>query len=330
MRRLLIFLLIICRHSCFLYGQDQAAITDYSEKLTLRTFMSRKIIGYQIRQPGQQHKVEYTPNDMTGIGLGANYRFLGININLPLSFLNTGEQRYDRTKRLDLATYVYLRKLTVDLFAQVYKGLYLSDNDFITTRIMNRPYAIRPDLQTLFYGMNGHYIFNHRNFSYRSFFLQNEWQRRSAGSFLAGINLHYIYVGGDSAIIPEALKVQGNALLQYDETGMFSVAVDGGYAHTFVVNEHWFATIALMAGAGGVNTYFTNETPAYRGSSFGLNLNGTVRLAAGYNSENWFAGIYYVNFLNRNYGNRNGTLIWQQTENGLYRLVLARRLSLNR
>jgi hypothetical protein len=312
-------------------NSDNEYITDLSDQLTLRVLASRKIIGYQVGRQGRSDEAEYSPNDATSIGLGFTYRFVGLNANFKLPFLNNDDEVYGNTKSLDLASYLYLRKFTVDLFVQVYKGHYLSDNDLIASRILDRPYALRADLQTQFYGVNGHYIFNHERFSYRAAFLQNEWQRRSAGSFLAGVNLHHTRVKADSAILPpEFFSNADNPTANFNKSGVFSIGVDGGYAHTFVWAEHWFATLALMAGAGANNTNFSSEDDDRNHSDFGLHLNGTLRVAAGYNSEKWFAGVHYVNFLNRNYAGLEGADLWQQTANGLYRLVIARRLNIAR
>jgi len=306
---------------------DNGYISDFSDKLTLRTFVSRKIIGYQVGRRGAKHEAEYSPNDATTVGLGFSYRFLGLNANFSLPFLNADDAVYGRTKSLDLASYAYLRKFTVDLFVQIYKGHYMSDPDLLASRPLHTRYLLRPDLQTQFYGFNGHYIFNHRRFSYRASFLQNEWQRRSAGSLLAGLNMHYVRVKADSSIVPPEFNNGKSELpLHFTKTGIFSLGVDAGYAHTFVFREHWFATLALMAGAGGNNTSFTNDSNSVS-SDFQLHLNGTIRLATGYNSEKWFAGLYYVNFLNRNYATPDGAHLWQQTQNGLYRLVVARRVN---
>jgi len=84
-----------------------------------------------------------------------------------------------------------------------------------------------------------------------------------------------------------------------------------------------------MAGIGGNNMSLSSKQTQVSESSFGLNLNTTIRIASGYNSEKWFAGVYYVNFISRNFGAFGNTNIWQQTENGLYRLVVARRININ-
>jgi len=308
-------------------------ITDYSNQLTLRVFGSRKINGYQVGRAGKREEVEYSPNDVTSVGVGFTYRFIGLNLNFKVPFLNNDDDKYGKTKSLDLASYIYLRKFTIDAFAQHYKGHYLSDNDFISSRLQEQPYAIRPDLETRSYGVNAHYIFNHRQFSFRASFLQNEWQRKSAGSLLAGINIHYVRVNADSSIVPDEQQGSGmeKATVIFDRSKMASIGVDGGYAHTFVFgNEHWFTTVAFMGGIGVNNTSISSESTQHSESSFGLNLNTTIRIATGYNSERWFAGVYYVNFINRNFGSIGSTRIWQQTENGLYRLVVARRIDVKR
>ena len=105
---------------------------------------------------------------------------------------------------------------------------------------------------------------------------------------------------------------------------------DGGYAYTFVYNTHWFTTLALMVGGGFNNTRFEDRSLDRQSSAFGPHFNSTVRFAVGYNSRDWFAGFFYVNFLSRNYADYSGHLLWQQTENGLYRLVVAKRISLRR
>ncbi|RYZ51204.1 MAG: DUF4421 domain-containing protein [Sphingobacteriales bacterium] len=308
---------------------DPAYISDFSDQLTVRTFLSRKIIGYQVGKQGEQHEAEYSPNDLTSVGVGFSYKFLSLNANFNIPALNNDDEKYGKTKSLDLATYFYLRKFTVDAFVQIYKGHFLSENDILSNKPANRPYLIRPDLQTQFYGVNVQYIFNHSKFSYRAAFLQNEWQRKSAGSFLAGINLHHIRVKADSFIIPDQVydPTFGKQPELFRQTAMYSVGVDGGYAHTFVLKEHFFTTIALMAGVGGNRTNLSNPDIGLDMSGFGLHLNGTLRLAAGYNSEKWFLGAYYVNFLNRNYAPIDDDAIWQQAANGLYRLVFAHRFA---
>ncbi|HRO41788.1 MAG TPA: DUF4421 domain-containing protein [Flavipsychrobacter sp.] len=309
---------------------DDTYISNYSHTLVLRLLGSRKINDYQIGQKGKKHEAEYSPNDITGVGLGFNYGSFGLNITFGIPLLNNDDDVYGKTKGLDLASYIYRPTFAIDVLAKVYKGHYLSDNDLISSRPVVAPYALRPDMESQFYSLNGQYIFNDKRFSYRASFVQNEWQRKSAGSFLVGINLNHTRVKGDSAILPPEFTAPGASPILFDKTSISSVGVNGGYAHTFVYREHWFATLALTLGIGGNNTSFSENTTGTSESSFGLHLNGTARAAAGYNSEKWYAGVYYVNFANRNFARLNNADLWQQTENGIYRIVVARRITLRK
>jgi len=315
--------------SLFASPTDPAYLTDLSSQLTLRTFVSRKIIGYQVGKQGQTHEAEYSPNDVTSIGVGFTYKALGLNVNFRIPGLNNDDDKYGKTKSLDLASYLYLRKFTIDAFAQIYEGHFLSDNDFVSARLSDKPYLVRPDLKTSFFGLNAHYIFNHTRFSYRAPFLQNEWQRQSAGSFLAGVNLHYTGASADSTIIPGITNPLAPEVTpeSFSGTKTFSIGIDGGYAHTFVLKEHWFLTLAVMAGVGGNRTTLEYDYAGRDMSTFGLHLNGTGRAAVGYNSENWFFGAYYVNFLNRNFVPISSEALWLQSANGLYRIVIAKRFA---
>jgi len=309
---------------------DTAYVSNYSHKLVLRVLGSRKINDYQIGRNGKRHEAEYSPNDVTGVGLGFNYGSFGLNLTFGIALLNNDDEKYGKTKGIDIAGYIYRPKFALDVFIKSYRGLYLSDNDLISSRKLTEPYALRPDMETQFYGLNGQYIFNDRKFSYRASFVQNEWQRKSAGSFLMGVILHHVRVKADSAIVPPEFSDPGEAILNFDKTSISSLGVNGGYAHTFVIQKHWFATAALMAGVGANYTEFKDQISKTEENSFGLHLNGSARVAAGYNSEKWYVGIYYVTFLNRNYARASATDIWQQTENGLYRLVVARRITVKR
>ena len=88
---------------------DPEYIDNHSDRLTLRTFVSRKIIGYQVGHSDAAHEVEYSPNDRTSIGVGFTYKALGLNLNFNLPALNDDDDVYGKTKVLDLATYVFLR-----------------------------------------------------------------------------------------------------------------------------------------------------------------------------------------------------------------------------
>src|SRR5438045_1406389 len=104
---------------------DTAYISDYSRDLTLRVFGSRKSTRYELGDSHFGSRITYRPNDPFNIGIGANYRFIRVNIGFNAPYINQGESLYGHTSYLDLQTHIYLRKVIADIYYQQYQGFHL-------------------------------------------------------------------------------------------------------------------------------------------------------------------------------------------------------------
>src|SRR5690606_28091376 len=125
----------------------------------------------------------------------------------------------------------YPRKLVLDLFGQFYKGYYLAPEG--RGALPDENFYVRPDLKVTKLGVSAQYVFNHEKFSYRASFLQNEWQQKSAGTFLAGFE---VYGGGataDSTIVPGMLIEDESR--NFEALRFFEFGPNAGYAYTLVV-----------------------------------------------------------------------------------------------
>ena len=79
---------------------------------------------------------------------------------------------------------------------------------------------------------SAYYIFNHRKFSYPAALYQNYYQRRSAGSWLAGIS-----VQAGSIKTTDALK-ERSPLAPEVHLRFANVALGGGYGYNLVLGQH--------------------------------------------------------------------------------------------
>ena len=306
---------------------DPGYILDLREYLTVRVFGANKFATYTPGDYGYKEKVTYRANDNYNLGVGFFYKFFGVNIAVKAPFVNNDIDRRGRTKYLDAQAFLYKRNLTADFYYRTHRGYYLKDPMILNTHTESNTFPQRPDLRTWTGGANLQYILNGGRFSYRAAFLQNEQQKKSAGSPVFGAGLHVTGVEADSAIIP------GNIVYStyfenstFNKSNVVSVAVNAGYAHTLVVQQYWFATASLVGGAGvNYTTLKDNETGASKAKA-GLQLDAILRLSAGYNSEEYFAGVQYINFINRNNAPIPGA--WQQFQSGNIRLTLAKRVKL--
>ncbi|ATL49458.1 hypothetical protein COR50_21020 [Chitinophaga caeni] len=304
-----VLLILICRQVSF--GQvdiswlnpplDSNYIEDHSKDLTVRLYGSRKYTHFDLVDHQQKEKVLYKPNSNFNVGFGFNYKFLGINFGFNLPFINNDDEKYGKTKYLDLQSHIYLRKIVIDFYGQYYKGYYLANpiNTLENYQASGR-FPQRPDMYNVDLGVSAHYIFNHQKFSYRAAYLQNEYQKKSAGSFLLGGDIFSYKMKGDSALVPRDIK--NKDFFDYDDyhkTNVISLAVNGGYAYTYVIRSHFFV-MASLSGAVGINhtTLYYLDTDRTNQET-GWQLNTTLRIAAGYNSSKYFAGIHYVDMKTR-------------------------------
>lgn len=309
--------------------EDTSYVSDHTHDLTVRVFGSRKYTSYSLDDHYLNKKVQYRPNEPFNVGFGFNYKLLGINIALNLPFINSTDQR-GKTSFLDLQTHLYLRKMTVDFYGQFYRGYYIDNPERIFPNWSdNNKTPVRPDIRTRNIGVDYHYIFNDRKFSFRAAYLQNEYQKKSAGSFLLGGNFMYVSIRADSSLIPGNLTdprfFNG---FDFDRTWILYATVSAGYAHTFVFRKHFFVTGALQGGLGLNYTILRSEANVEQQSKLGGQLNTTLRIAAGYNTDYYYAGFHYVDFIGRSHSPEPGS--WQNFGSGMFRLTVAKRFKLRK
>ncbi|MFY0254374.1 DUF4421 domain-containing protein [Chitinophaga sp. 30R24] len=309
---------------------DTNYIHDHTEDITFRLYGSRKFTKYDISDRKQKTDILYRPNTPFNIGFGANYRFIGINLGFNFPFVNRQNDKYGKTNYLDLQSHIYLRKIVLDFYGQYYKGYYIANPEevFGKAYTVKHPYPQRPDIRNSNIGLNVQYILNDKRFSYRAPNLQNEYQKKSAGSFIVGGEVFLGKIKGDSSLVPSnMLDTMFLHDIHYYQTGIYSLAANIGYAYTFVLMQHFFVSLSLSAGLGGnVTSLFLEDGDITR--KVGLQFSNTIRASVGYNSYRYFAGIHYVGM-----ATRSGMAIphtYQTFGAGNFRVSLVRRFTLKK
>lgn len=271
---------------------DKKYIADYHKELTIRTFGSRKYATYGLHDKGFAQNIQYRPNSPFNVGVGINYRIIGLNLGFNLPVINNNTERGE-TKFIDLQSHLYGRKLIIDLYLQRYKGFYMTNTAAIQNNNQNEIY-IRPDIVNFNAGLIVHYILNGDKFSFRGAFLQNEVQLKSAGSPLFGASIYSYNIRSDSSVIPYKLNApeyfNGN---HFNHSSVKSISGNFGYGYTFVLPYHFFITAAGNVGVG-INYTVLKSIDMDKYSGAGTDITGTIRLGLGYNSRRYFAGIHYT------------------------------------
>jgi hypothetical protein len=286
--RLLIIALFILQTLAGVAQTNNAYYTSYDKIITGRFYFSQKYTSYQYRHDNESINIRYRPNTTLNMGVGATYKWATLNLAYGFGFLNRDEEK-GKTRYLDLQTHLYGRKIIVDAFGQFYNGFYL-DKGELTPRVNG--YYLRPDIKVRFLGASGQYLFNHEKFSYRASFLQSEWQKKSAGSLLVGLEFFLGRTKADSAMVPSTLSGQTEET-NLDQVNFVEMGPNVGYVYTWVIKKHFFLTgQATVSLDYGTNTMTSNGVNT-RSSSF--SPNSSLSFFAGYNSEKWAVSFVFVN-----------------------------------
>jgi len=276
MCRLFFLVLLIHCGTQKIHAQNSTHYQSYDRQITVRTFLSNKYTNLRFR--GDNYSLLYRPLTSYNLGIGFTYQWLTLNVGYGFHFLNPNLDRKD-TRAIDLQFHPYGRKIAIDVLGQFYRGYRLPSHDDL----------LRSDIRVNVVGATVQYIFNHDQFSYRAAFLQSEWQKQSAGSWLAGFELYSGGVKGDSSMIPDAVLRED----KLKKVRFVEVGPNVGYAYTYVYNEHFFATgsasISLDLG------FNASTTEAEKHKVSGFSPNTLFKLFAGYNSSKWAITAIYLN-----------------------------------
>lgn len=145
-------------------------------------------------------------------------------------------------------------------------------------------------------GIVTQYIFNNRKFSLRSTYVQNEWQKKSAGSLIVGAEFFYSLSDADSSFVPDNINEPDFfGGYKFNHSSSLNFGINGGYSYTFVLKQHFFLSMGLSAGPQFSYSVLKSEDinqPDKTGVTFGLN--GLLRTGFGYNSKKVYAGIFFI------------------------------------
>ena len=297
---------------------DTSYYISYPDMITMRYLFSKKYTAFNLNGTNRESDLRYRPNTKITMGVGATYHVLSINIAYGFGFLNPDDGK-GKTKYLDLQSRLYLNKWTMDFYGQFYKGYYLFPKGF--NSLSADSYYQRPDMIVNLYGVTMYRVLNYRKFSFRAAFLQNEWQKKSAGTVLLGGEMNYGIMRADSSFVP-LIAVNSYPHAGINNVHFFCFGPGAGYAYTLVVKQHFFMTGSVTANLNfGFSTEkndFTSNNKVY------VNPVSIFRFAAGYYSNAWAVSANWISNMLPVGGLFAANSYFLQTGN--YRLVFTKKI----
>ncbi len=281
----------------FLNAQEINYFESYKEdKILGRLLLTSKLNVIELDEEidDVSKKITYKPADDFRIGLGVHYKWLGLSATLPFS--NKKNDEFDGNN-LDLQGQIILPFLIVEGTLFRYNG-YSIDNaeDFpILDTYKDKVY----DISFRSINTNIYYILNHNKYSYRSFKILTEKQKKSAGSAILGLFYNYSRLEAPGGIIPEEIKDQFSENMDISDENYNLTGISAGYAHNFVIKNNYSIGVLLSTGPG----YFSENKKPLKKSTKTVDhfaFSTEFQLGAAYQGADYFYRFFVqVNAFNR-------------------------------
>lgn len=267
--------------------QDTNYIGNYSDELALKLQTLAKYNYFALDDISKKSSLSYIPVRDLRIGVGVAYKYFAFDINVGLGLENNSE--IEDFRSFDFRARLYSSKQFINAYLQYYKG-YRAQR-FNSKSIKDDSNSIRNDIRTVHLGLEYFYALNYTQFSLKAPFVFNEWQKKSAGSFLFGANFNLFIITSDSSVIPSSIQSQFGEDLHLTNLTNLSLGINAGYMHTFVFKRNIFLTVSLIPGL----IFNNGDYSVNRLQSIPRQVNGRVKSlnSLGYNSRRIFAGITY-------------------------------------
>jgi hypothetical protein len=299
---------------------DSSYYTKYPGTITPRIYLSQKYGMFVLSSSGAEKYLRYSGKSTLNMGIGATYHRFSLNVAYGFGFLNSNNKK-NKNSSLDAQVHSYRPNWAIDALAISYKGFYPKGSAFNNLN----SYYYRPDAKMNLFGIAAYHLANGERFSYRAAMIQDEWQKKSAGSLLFGGEAYYGIMKADSAIVPKLVQ-NGFPQAGIDKINFFTVGPGVGYAYTVVVKKHFFITASLIA---SLDLNFSSEERLNdKNNRVAINPATIYKAAIGYNSNTWDISANWA-----------GNALWIQgvssserylLATGNYRLILSKKIKIKK
>ena len=178
---------------------------------------------------GIYSKADLSTSHKTTVSVGASYRGISAALAINPAKMSGAYKDYEFNFNY------YSSRISLDFSYQRSETL---AGDVI--RDGNEQQMESGDLTMKIVNLAGYYTFNHRRFSFPAAFNQSYIQRRSAGSWLAGIS----YQGG-SIDTSDQLKAR-NPNAPDVHIGIGHIGIGGGYGYNWVLGKKWLLHFSML------------------------------------------------------------------------------------
>lgn len=266
----------------FFNSYDSAYVVGPGTKFNVKIRTESWIDFYNFDLP-DDYRMQMLSDPCTSTGVWLTYLALSVGYDMNVSKFFGGSENARRR---------FTFGFSCSLFAA---DLYFISNDVGTriTRFGNKEDMLHPDLDfnginTSSWGVETYYFFNHKKYSQAAALKFSKIQKRSQGSFYAGLSYWSQKFQFDFGALPEEMKAAipeewGDRYNANNQNYAFKV----GYGYNWVFSPKWLLGVSEAPTLGLKKGYINNiDSENY---SFALYNRASISVV--WNHKRWFAGM---------------------------------------
>jgi hypothetical protein len=287
---------------------DSLFIKDYDNLLSVTLPFSSSYLMVDLTDKTSKSVLNFRPKQDLNVGLGLGYQWLGLSYSVAPGALNPTDKTRGTTRYNDYSFSFSGRRFILDLYFEQYQGFFI--NNYASFPKQSKAdtsllFPQRPDMKAISAGLSFYYLQNYTRFSYKAAFGCSEEQLKGAGTFLYGGYISTFNMSADSGLVSGKYKKYLGGYCNMDHSNSLNIGMAVGYMYTFVIKKHFYATISINPGLSYLNyqahAYGPKDTvQGHRDSTYivksqsNLGFRLQSRIALGYNSPRWYAGLNFA------------------------------------
>ena len=237
--------------------------------------------------------INFSPNLGTKLGVYFGWRWIFLGYTFDMEDLFGGNK--NKSKKKEMSLNIYSSKFGIDLYyRKTGNDFKLRSIDGFTQDFKESQNIHFDGLRSTINGVNAYWIFNHKKFSYPAAYSQSTNQRRSAGSFMAGLSYSRHNISFDCEKLPSPILQQLSPSLKFNHIKYSDFSLGFGYGYNWVFAKNWVSNLSLLPGIGYKKSRIDDNDFKNESWIKDINFDFITRAAVVYNNAKYFVGASLV------------------------------------
>ncbi len=240
---------------------------------------------YHLKQPGGL-KMAMASDVAPNLGISLSYMAVSVGYSVNVDKFFSGEPV--KHKRWDFNFNCALLALDAYYTNNTGNTNIHKLNDYHNYNIFKSDYKFS-GLSVESYGIDAYYFFNNMKYSQAAAYGYSKLQKKSAGSFIAGVTLSHQNVDIDFNTLPEVFlnKLPDERRKYHIHYNDYSVML--GYGYNWAFKKNWLLNATVMPAFGFNHSLSATDVKAYRKDKFGMSVKAKFALV--YNHNRFYYSI---------------------------------------